>query len=419
MSLSPGRVAAQRIASVPSDVTLHSLQQGWSLVTPGGVVRLVTVRVAFEELTGQPAIRVAVAKGYSGKTIVDVTNTSNAAFQAAYVLNQLPAPSSGTPGLQPYTTIVSRTRTEFFGATDPPLTPADPRRLVMAAYYPWFGPGNYGNPKLSDRPLDERDTMQYPGVLSMTQQARAAGIDGFVMSWAGEEFSGWRFDLALQAAEATNGLVVPYLEMMEVPQNASGKADQAAVVDWITDAVSRASSPAFLRSDGVPVVFVFTMERVGVYGWTNILNALAAQGTPVKLVGDAPVATFGSVQWGVHRYNPNFLSQADLTKWNRSTMLEERLLATADATGPHLFAATVSPGYDDTKLRGNVNPVVARGPNGERYLATWTAALAAQPDWVLVTSWNEWFEGTAVEPSVKYGTLALQQTAQQSAIFSP
>ena len=34
--------------------------------------------------------------------------------------------------------------------------------------------------------------------------------------------------------------------------------------------------------------------------------------------------------------------------------------------------------------------------------------MAAQPDWVLITSWNEWFEGTSVEPSVEYGDLALQ-----------
>ena len=35
---------------------------------------------------------------------------------------------------------VTRTRQEFFGASDPLLTHADPRPLVLAAYYPWFGP---------------------------------------------------------------------------------------------------------------------------------------------------------------------------------------------------------------------------------------------------------------------------------------
>jgi hypothetical protein len=61
---------------------------------------------------------------------------------------------------------------------------------------------------------------------------------------------------------------------------------------------------------------------------------------------------------------------------------------------------------------------VARGEAGERYLASWEAALAAQPDWIMITSWNEWFEGTSVEPSIGHGDLALRQTAEQAARFA-
>jgi len=60
---------------------------------------------------------------------------------------------------------------------------------------------------------------------------------------------------------------------------------------------------------------------------------------------------------------------------------------------------------------------VDRGPAGERYQATWDAALASDPDWILVTSWNEWYEGTAVEPSVRFGDLALRQTADNAAAW--
>jgi hypothetical protein len=418
--LSPGRIAAQRVLSVPSDVTLTPLANGWKLTSPAGKVRSVTVRSVFEETTGAPTINVSVRKGYTGTTIASIRNTSYGPFQAAYVYNQLPKPSSGTPGTYPYTSVVSRTRQEFFGASDPLLAPVDPRSLVLAAYYPWFGPNNYGSPKLADRPLDERNTMDSPGVLSMTQQARESGIDGFVVSWAGEDFSGWRFDLALDAAEATGGYLAPYIEMVEVAAgDTTGKANPMIVLDWISDAIQRADSPAFLRSGGVPVVFVYTMSKLSPFGWTNVLNELNKRGTPVRLVGDADLTTnYGQVQWGHHKYNPNFMDPALLAQTNRDTMLDARLLATSDPTGPHLTVATVSPGYDDTNLRGDLNAVVPRGPAGERYIATWDSAIAAQPDWVLITSWNEWFEGTHIEPSVGNGDLALRQTAEQAARFA-
>jgi hypothetical protein len=60
---------------------------------------------------------------------------------------------------------------------------------------------------------------------------------------------------------------------------------------------------------------------------------------------------------------------------------------------------------------------VSRGANGERYQLTWDAALANDPDWVLVTSWNEWYEGTVVQPSVRAGDLALLQTKANAATF--
>ena len=419
--IAPGRIAAQRLVAVPSDVKVTSLVNGWTLTSPAGKARTVTLRSVFEEPVGAATIKVSVRKGYAGAAIADIRNTSYASFQAGYVYNQLPKPSSGTPGPNPYTSIVSRTRLQFFGSSNPLLTHVDTRPLVLAAYYPWFGPGNYGGPKLADRPLDERDTMAYPGVLSMTEQARAAGIDGFVVSWAGEEFSGWRFDLARQAAEATGGYVVPYIEMAEAHAagDTTGKADPLIVLDWISDAVQRASSPALLRSGGVPVMFVFQMSRLSPIGWYNVLAELSKRGTPVRLVGDvALTSTYSQVAWGTHIYNPNFKSQAELTQFNRDTMLDARLMATSDATGPHLTVATVSPGYDDTNLNGTLNPVVERGAAGERYVSTWDAAIAGQPDWVLITSWNEWFEGTYIEPSVGHGGLALQQTVEQTLRFA-
>jgi len=76
---------------------------------------------------------------------------------------------------------------------------------------------------------------------------------------------------------------------------------------------------------------------------------------------------------------------------------------------------TVIPGYDDTKIR---KPGLAVGRfSGEVYNVQWEAAISAAPDWVLITSWNEWHEGSEIEPSIEGGDRYLKLTAEHAARF--
>ncbi|MFN3422855.1 MAG: hypothetical protein ACK40X_14170 [Armatimonadota bacterium] len=47
----------------------------------------------------------------------------------------------------------------------------------------------------------------------------------------------------------------------------------------------------------------------------------------------------------------------------------------------------------------------------------WEAAIEANPDWVLITSWNEWHEGSEIEPSVENGDRELKTTAKYALRF--
>jgi hypothetical protein len=60
-----------------------------------------------------------------------------------------------------------------------------------------------------------------------------------------------------------------------------------------------------------------------------------------------------------------------------------------------LVCGTVLPGYDDRRVR---SPGVIVGRcNGDTLRNYW--ALANGQPWILVNSWNEWHEGTELEPS--------------------
>jgi hypothetical protein len=66
-----------------------------------------------------------------------------------------------------------------------------------------------------------------------------------------------------------------------------------------------------------------------------------------------------------------------------------------------LCSPSVSPGFD-ARRAGFANLGVVPALNGERYDSTWRSAFAAGADVVSITSWNEWHEGTQIEPAKPY-----------------
>jgi len=50
--------------------------------------------------------------------------------------------------------------------------------------------------------------------------------------------------------------------------------------------------------------------------------------------------------------------------------------------------------------------------DGEFYRSTFEAALESDPDWIFITSWNEWWEHTYIEPSELYGDQYLRMTRE-------
>jgi hypothetical protein len=68
-----------------------------------------------------------------------------------------------------------------------------------------------------------------------------------------------------------------------------------------------------------------------------------------------------------------------------------------------VWAPSVAPGYiDDRAVPGNTTPTLGRD-NGAAYDRQWSNALdpaiGGDPAWVSVTSFNEWHEGSSIEPA--------------------
>lgn len=374
-----------------------------------GTAQLVVDTITSEP-TGRPDFRLVVEQGRYGSTTLAIHDDARG---SAPILVQSAGDAAGGP------ISVARTvgRTELLGAHELELPHGDARRLVLAAYYPWFKRSGNPTAKLAEEPLQPRSAWDLDDVRSHAAQARAAGIDGFAFSWGGQKDNGLQLDLMLQAMTEQGGVVVPYLETAQA-RGLLGRVSVPLVAQWLDEALSRAASPAFLRAaDGVPVVMVFAMEQLSADTWRAITLESARRGRPVHLVGDADPSTHAAVIDGWHRYGASGSGPQLTALWKRMAQRVRgpQLLDPSARIGVSL--ATVSPGFDDRKLRGSTNPVIPRGANGERYDTTWDAAVASDPDWILITSWNEWFEGTSVEPGTITGDLALRQTALRIAAW--
>ena len=303
-----------------------------------------------------------------------------------------------------------------------PLTiDGGPNPLVMAFYYPWFQHPTWDSDKLQDRPLFLYSAEQPDEVAHSLRDARAAGIDAVVVSWRGDtDWNDRRLGFILDQAQ-TIGLRVSILTETELATEGPEGTVKPLVADkmraWLEKAFDRfGSHPAFLRVAGRPVVFVYVAESFSSADWQDIVASLQRGGRDLLLMADTADPSLLETFDGAFTYAPARIPPSDLRAFDREQTLRTATYDLLAGGRRRVSAATVSPGYDDTLLDRETTMRVDRA-GGSLYDASWEAALGAQPDWVLVTSWNEFWENTHVEPSVRYGHAYQASTRQWSGRF--
>jgi glycoprotein endo-alpha-1,2-mannosidase len=65
-----------------------------------------------------------------------------------------------------------------------------------------------------------------------------------------------------------------------------------------------------------------------------------------------------------------------------------------------LFIPSVGPGYIDTRIRPWNNHTTRSRDGGRYYDDMFHAAVACRPKLISITSYNEWHEGTQIEPAI-------------------
>ena len=305
-------------------------------------------------------------------------------------------------------------------------------REVLAFYYGWYGspeysgqwrhwrrPGLIGmkqDPSLHTPTLGAYDSHDPVTLRKHAAMARSAGITALVATWHGPDgFDDRGLGPLLDAAHAEGIKVAPYIE-------ASATSPQDAL--RFLSARYR-KHPGLLKVEGRPVSFIYTdaLNRYPAVQWSAAATAVESLGQPRPfLVGDisfrnpAQIAERLPQVDGTHTYvlaaMLQGMSTAEMRIWAATYYPRARRLSEG-----RLYCATVMPGFDDRLLgRPQPRPVFDRH-GGETFQILWEGAIAAQPDWIIVTSFNEWHEGSEIEPSEEYGDSYLRICAEYSQKF--
>lgn len=305
-------------------------------------------------------------------------------------------------------------------------------REVLAFYYTWYGtPARHGRwvhwGRVNPEQRDISESTHYPArgaydshdpdlIDAHIDEAKAHGLTGFIATWWGQgTFDDRAFGTVLDRAERKGFKVTVYWET--APGSGAAQIDRA-VRDLVYVLRRYGRSPAFLKVGDKPVIFVYgrVMGQMPLSAWPEVIQRVRAEVGDFALIADGYSESYARLFDGVHTYNicgwVQGKSPEVLRALSARTFAGDVALAKQHA---RISCLTIIPGYDDTKIR---KPgLKADRQNGQTYRVLWEEAIRADPDWVLITSWNEWHEGSEIEPSWEHGDQYLKLTAQYAQSF--
>ena len=271
------------------------------------------------------------------------------------------------------------------------------RRDIGAAHYPLIGLYDSTDP----------DLLKYHIKL-----AESAGVDVLAFNWWGQ---GDITDVSLKT-------------FCEVAEEINTRVKATALIDgycWHGGYPLRKSiemfsyflenyrdRKSFLHLKDLPVIMFYQARVYSPDQWRNIRLELRRKGLDgVFLGGECFEDQYSPVFEGIQYYSP-----LSVRPFSENRLREEYARSAMICKNNGLIVGlAVMPGYDDRQVRFP-GTVVARR-NGECYHITWRVAMEQNPNWIMICSWNEWHEGSEIEPSVEYGDYYIRLTREYADKF--
>lgn len=279
--------------------------------------------------------------------------------------------------------------------------------LVLAHYYAWFDPSSFNGGKTPFTNPEPYFSTDATVMTRHVQQAKGAGIDGFVQSWYGPEPSQQtepNFAQLLNISSANGFTAAVTFE----PVNPFLPDNNARISALQTLLATHAQHPAYLRVDGRPVIYFWATWALSVDDWRAIRNA-ADPGYSAIWIAEGGNADYLSVFDGMHMYNVAWSA----TPGEVNVGIGGRTRAAANIYGGYKYwSAVAMPGFNDSLLGRGDNTIVRDRGDGAFLRNSFNGAVRSNPDLIVITSFNEWPEGSHIEPSAEFGDYYLNLTRE-------
>jgi Glycosyl hydrolase family 99 len=269
------------------------------------------------------------------------------------------------------------------GVFDPEAkSPAKP--VIASHYRPTIGPYDSGDP----------DVIEYHALLM-----RLAGIDGVILDWYGRadlfDYAGIHRHASafVEQAEKTGLAIAVCYEDQTIAKLVEGgrlkrseRVEHArSEIDWLSKTWFR--EPAYLKLNNRPVLLSFGHDGLTDDEWQRVLDG--SPGAPLYLSEHSRRAiAAGAFDWPVPQVGPSAQDAfyKEVKGW---------------PAGMAVAFPRFHDIYEQAKVHKSWGTIDDNG--GKTFVATLEAALKSGLPFVQISTWNDWGEGTVIEPSVEFG----------------
>ena len=278
--------------------------------------------------------------------------------------------------------------------TEPVMSPTP----VLAYYYLWFTHHSWNRAKI-DYPLIGKYSSGEASVMRrQIEEAKAAGIDGFIVSWKDTARNDQRLRLLMSVAGQERFKLAMIYQGLDFYRKPLPVAEVAAGFQTFCDRY--ASNPVFFRLGGRPLTIwsgTWAFPRAAVAKVTGaIRRKILVLSTEKSLAGFQRLAR---------------VTDGDAYYWSSVNPATDpgytaklRAMSEAIHHDRKYWIAPFAPGFD-ARLVGGIHVVPRDG--GQTLRSEYSAAVRSSPDVLGLISWNEFSENSYVEPSDRYGYQAL------------
>jgi glycoprotein endo-alpha-1,2-mannosidase len=261
---------------------------------------------------------------------------------------------------------------------------------------------------------------------------RLSGIDGIVVDWDGRRLNPYRHE-GLMA-------VLPYLSKYNLklilcfeewcgywPKGffPDRKAEITAAQDEIKFMMDTfVNTPIYGTVRGKKPVIIFRKipdRWFSAEEWEKDLGPMITDHGGVLLIDTDPNSKLAQISDGTYFWVGGFPPGKNFNRLKDCEETYKYFLAQpgkSSRTQPPFKFGSAHPAFNDTPVFGwGDGPRIAPDYQGDRFKLTWEMSITNHVDMVQLVTWNDWNEGTSIEPSDTYGYKYLEMTKKYSAQY--